>query len=343
MQKKLIALAVAGMVAAPVAMAQSNVTVYGIADAFFSYGKMGDNKRTGIDSGGLAGSRIGFRGTEDLGNGLSAVFTLEYGLNIDQNQGIGTGGLNARQQFVGLQGGFGFVGLGRQYAPGFFALRYDAGAGAPWTPQALLSGASGSTITPASPARWNNSVNYKSPNFGGLTVNAIYSLGEVNQSSNRRDQDRFGLGADYAAGPLAVGVIYHHQKNDPIVGSANNKKEWLLGGSYDFGMVKLLGSYQRDKVSDTNKIWQLGVSAPVGEMGSAYLAYGKLDHGVSSDLDARALSLGYTHAMSKRTKLYAAYTHVNNKSASGIAFNVSGAGEAGSNANTVVLGVNHAF
>ncbi|MQM30487.1 MAG: hypothetical protein CRU78_08085, partial [Candidatus Accumulibacter phosphatis] len=135
MQKKIIALAVASL-ASGAALAQTNVTMYGIADAGYVYSSGGDlsvrnfgtnnnNNPTfsGIQSGLLSSSRLGFKGTEALGNGLNAVFTLEYSLNIDNNSGVGnTGSLNARQQFVGLQSDkLGTVALGRQYAPGYLA------------------------------------------------------------------------------------------------------------------------------------------------------------------------------------------------------------------------------
>ncbi len=121
MQKKLIALAIAGLVSAP-AFAQSNVTIYGVADAYMGFGDHGANDMAAVSSGGLSGSRIGFRGAEDLGNGLKAVFTYEQGfdlddsVNSDASQGLGG---KARQSFVGLGGSFGTVSLGRQYAPGY--------------------------------------------------------------------------------------------------------------------------------------------------------------------------------------------------------------------------------
>jgi predicted porin len=127
MQKKLIALAVASL-ASGAALAQTNVTIYGIADAGYVYASgddyvPGSNTFSGIRSGLLSGSRIGFKGEEALGNGLKAIFTLEYSLEIDNNTGIGsTGGLNARQQFVGLSSDkLGTAALGRQYAPGYLA------------------------------------------------------------------------------------------------------------------------------------------------------------------------------------------------------------------------------
>ena len=139
MQKKLIALAVASL-ASGAAFAQTNVTMYGVADVGYMYstgdaGRVGNvpipgtNTFSGINSGLLAGSRLGFRGEEALGNGLKAVFTLEYSLNLDNNSGVGnTGGLNARQQYVGLShSGWGTVALGRQYhRAGFSSARVRA-------------------------------------------------------------------------------------------------------------------------------------------------------------------------------------------------------------------------
>ena len=127
MQKKLIALAVAGLVSAPV-FAQSNVTIYGVADAYMGFGNHGGNDLAAVQSGGLSGSRLGFRGAEDLGNGLKAVFTLEQGVDISNgvaSPSVGGDSVFSRQALVGLSGAFGTISLGRQYAPGF-DFQYDA-------------------------------------------------------------------------------------------------------------------------------------------------------------------------------------------------------------------------
>jgi predicted porin len=344
MQKKLIALAVAGLVSAPV-FAQSNVTVYGIADAYLGYGKADDNKFTGVNSGGMSGSRLGFKGSEDLGNGLKAVFTLEYGLNIDQNDGIGTataGGPRARQQFVGLQGGFGFIGLGRQYSPGYFVYQYDAAeAASPLSPQSILSLAAGANITPNSPARVSNAINYKSPDFGGLKVNAIYGFNEANQTGNRQQNDLFAVGADYANGPIAAGLTYS-QINDAA--SDDNKREWMLGAAYDFGMFKLAGSYQRVEnataAEDTDNVWQIGGIVPVGAAGRVHVAYGKLDAD-ADDSDVNAWTVMYTHAMSKRTTAYAGYGQIGNDDNRAVSALANGS--LGDNSRSVLVGMRHTF
>lgn len=345
MNKKLIAaLAMTALVAAPTAMAQSNVTVYGIVDAYVGYAKAGDNKRLGVDSGGLYGSRLGFRGTEDLGNGLKAVFTLEYAITVDQNEGVGGGPLRARQQFVGLQGDFGQVSLGRQYAPGYAIARYDAAGGVPFGPQALMSGAAGSTITPASPARWDNSIAYRAPKFGNLSTSAIYSLGEKNQDRNRRAGDRWAVAGDYANGPLIVGLIYQHGR-EVVPVTAEDQKDWALGASYNFGTVSLFGTYQAVDTGDTDKVWHVGGRLAVGPAGSyVFVAYGELDAD-NDDKSATAGVIGYRHALSKRTSLYTAYNAVDNESGQNRANMMPSrvTTDFGDSVSGLFLGVSHLF
>lgn len=309
MQKKLIALAVAGLVAAP-AMAQSNVTIYGVADAYFGFGSDDNNDISAIESGGLASSRIGFKGSEDLGNGLKAVFTLEQGYAIDTGKASPSVGdsVFSRQAWVGLQGSFGTVSLGRQYAPGYFVFDYDVflpGSAAAISPQSTLSNQYGMTITPNSPARWDNSVKYTG-SFDAVKVQAIYSMGKTEvAASGVSDDDKYGLSAAYANGPVNVGVIYHN------VGYASkDQSEWLIGASYDFGMAKVAGSYQAASniggiANADSKLWNLGVIVPVGG-GNVHLAYAKLDEDGTS-VDPFSYTLAYTYPFSKRTIAYAGY------------------------------------
>lgn len=306
MQKKLIALAVAGLVAAP-AMAQSNVTIYGVADAYFGFGSDNNNDISAIDSGGLAGSRIGFKGSEDLGNGLKAVFTLEQGYAIDTGAASPKvdDSVFSRQAWVGLQGSFGTVSLGRQYAPGYFLADYDALLSSKISPQSTLSGLSRMTITPNSPARWDNSVKYTG-SFDAVNVQAIYSMGkDESKDTGVNDDNKYGLSAAYANGPVNVGVIYHN-----VGYGTKDQSEWLIGASYDFGMAKVAGSYQAaSNIGGTanadSKLWNLGVIVPVGG-GNVHLAYAKLDEDGTS-ADPFSYTLAYTYPFSKRTTAYAGY------------------------------------
>ena len=368
MQKKLIALAIAGLVSAP-AFAQSNVTIYGVADAGLAYGDHGEGEFQGVLSGVLSGSRLGFKGTEDLGNGLKAVFTLEQGFDI------GTGAdspstregdsVFSRQAFVGLSGAFGTVSLGRQYAPGYWA-NYDAVLGANISPQSLLSAQTGASITPNSAARWDNSLAYTGT-FSGLTARAVYAAGaETNafdpvtgqEVFGASDDDAMGLGLDYSNGPLKVGAVYHFLKDALDVGGVtDDQQEWLLGGSYNFGVLTLAGSYQQTKNAlfidgaDVD-IYQLGVIVPVGAAGNVHVAYGEADIDAAGfDGKTAAYTIAYTHALSKRTTAYVGYMGTDNDDGLDISLvpagynSVNGVGvaEDGEKSNLVTVGLRHTF
>lgn len=333
MQKKIIALAVAGLVSGA-AFAQSNVTVYGVADGYYgrvsATGKMSNNY---FNSGGLSGSRIGLRGAEDLGGGLKAVFEYEMAFNLDNtgatanaiNDASGSNGLTGtRQSYVGLGGGFGTVVLGRLQTPGYYIGKFDALASAAISPQAVLAGKLGTTIAPSNNGRVNNAIAYLSPNFSGFSAVVAYGSGEENTTGAEKESVQ-GLGLNYENGPIGVGYVFHHVTN---VGANNvaavdmpNLSEHMIGGSYNFGVVKLLASYQNKKVSgagltspatNRDKLYQIGLVAPVGA-GNVHLAWGKLklDTTAAAD-DAKSWTLAYTHGFSKRTTGYVGYNHTSN-------------------------------
>jgi predicted porin len=338
MQKKIIALAVASL-ASGAALAQTNVTMYGIVDAGYLYSSGnqpggGTNTFSGISSGISAGNRIGFKGSEALGNGLKAVFTLEYGLDIDVNHGVGNngeGGLNARQQFVGLASDkLGTVALGRQYAPGFNAsARNSALDATDLAIQSNLSVLSGMSITPNSPARFNNSITYTSNNYSGFNFSAIYGFGEEGVNNSTSDGGKYGLGANYANGPINVDLVYQGRQNvvvgDPItattVYTGKDINEWYLGGSYDFKVVKLFASYQELYSQTTtatqtfkgSDLWTVGINAPIGA-GTASLSYGELSLDNTKMKDGSSWGAGtmYSYPLSKRTSVYAAYSYFSN-------------------------------
>jgi GBP family porin len=293
MQKKIIALAVAGLVSSA-AFAQSNVTIYGVMDLGYvnssssrpgtgAAGRANANY-SGIDSGLDAGSRIGFKGEEGLGNGLKTVFAIEYYIVPDENAGLGaapstTGaggsGSITRQAFVGLNHAkLGTVTMGRQYAPGYgAAVRNDGFGGTGYAPLGILNGAGKNTIAAGSAARINNSIAYTSPNWSGFTAAAVYGFGEgaasVASSSNgdllsQGSNGVIALGLNYANGPLNVDAVYQSRQGvrsnltgttavptiaglaTPVHSAAtgDSVNEWMLAGSYDFKVVKLFASYQ---------------------------------------------------------------------------------------------------
>ena len=331
------------------------MTIYGVADAAVGFGGHGDNDFSGVVSGVLSGSRIGFRGTEDLGNGLKAVFVLEQGFDIGNGvaspqveavegstAGNGTDSVFSRQAYVGLGGSFGTVSLGRQYAPGYF-FNYDAVLGAAVSPQSILSNNAKLTITPNSAARWNNSVAYTG-SFSGLTARAIYSMNAVETDPNPNDDDAYGLSLDYANGPLSVGGVYQVKQDN-----AEDQEEWGIGAGYDFGVVKLTGSYQAVDGLGFVKgaegdLWQVGVIVPVGAAGNVHLAYGEFDRDDLSNRGAESYSIAYTHALSKRTTAYVAYNNTENESGTNAFGLVAGsAGDLGDDSDIFAVGVRHTF
>lgn len=353
MQKKIIALAVAGLVSGA-AFAQSNVTIYGVADGYYARlsatGQMSNNH---FNSGGLSGSRLGFRGNEDLGGGLKAVFEYELAFNLDNTSGgagtainnaAGSNGLTGtRQSYVGLGGGFGTVVLGRLQTPGYYIGKFDALASAAISPQAVLVNKAGWTIAPNNNGRVNNSVAYMSPTFSGFSAVVAYGSGEEN-IQNAEKESVTGLGLNYANGPLAVGYVYHRVGNVGANNVANaafpNLTENMIGASYDFGVAKVLGSWQNKKVTGTatDKLWQLGVVAPVGA-GNVHFAYGKLDMDAANS-DAKSWTLAYTHGFSKRTTGYVGYNRTTNSSAQNAGILTPAAG---GSSNAFVTGLRHTF
>ena len=397
MQKKLIALAVISL-ASGAALAQTNVTVYGIADVGYVYSSgnpgrdpftgmkiPGKSKFSGLSGSGItAGNRLGFKGEEALGNGLKAVFTLEYGLNLDDNSGLGnTGGLNARQQFVGLASKFGTLSLGRQYAPGFNATaNNDALEATDMALQSNLSVYAGNSITPNSPARYNNSIAYTSNNLAGFTISAIYGFGETRDvftgSYNDKlvstsDNGKVGFGINYANGPINLDAVYQSRQNvtfgvpsalQSTLGLGKDINEWYLGGSWDFKVVKAYASYQaldnnnRGTIplpvgcclAKSNDIWTVGLSAPVLSNGLVGISYGRLsvDNRNAPDGDSWGWGAMYQYNLSKRTALYVAYTYLNNDRYSvpvqtQVAGDGAGIGALGESNYTFGTGIRHSF
>lgn len=356
MQKKIIALAIAGL-ASTAAFAQTNVTVYGIADAFYgNFSAKGTDGFSGINSGGLSGSRLGFRGTEDLGNGLKAVFEYELAFNIDNTgttagainstNGVGGNGLTGtRQSFVGLSSNYGTVVAGRLQTPGYYVGKFDALASAAISPQAILAANRGVTIAPSNNGRVNNAAAYLSPNFSGFSAVAAYGFGEETVNNTERESV-LGLGLNYAAGPVAVGYVYHKVTNvgaNNVAGAQfNDLKEHMIGASYDFGVVKLLASYQNvdvtNVINDKDKIWQVGAVVPVGK-GNVHAAYGKLSRDIAS-ADSKSWTVAYTHGLSKRTTAYVGYNSTSNDTLANAGILTPAAG---GKSRGAVMGLRHSF
>ncbi|AMO99016.1 gram-negative porin family protein [Collimonas arenae] len=264
MKKSLIALAVLGAIAGA-AQAQSSVTIYGIVDTGVVYSNPVLNTTTGntgskfsVNSGIIQGSRLGFKGVEDLGGGLKALFQLEAGFSNDTGALQGDKGsttLFRRKSVVGLGGNFGSVLLGRQTD-----ILDDVSQWTSVQDFGGVTGAVGHNLDRLEGTRTNNSIRYNTPDVSGFTASAIYGFGETaGQTSSGQS---FGLGGQYANGPLGLFAAYYQSKlgTTPSDVSLTNSapafvgnpgdtalKTFSLGASYQAGPARLYGNWSRVK------------------------------------------------------------------------------------------------
>ena len=316
MNKKLIALC-AALSLGGFAHAQSSVQLAGLVDAFAGSKRMsGDAARQAVvGSGGMTTSWFGMTGSEDLGGGLKANFALTSFFQADTGvQGRFTGDtLFSRDANVSLSGGFGAVMLGRGMAPNFLPtiLFNPYGDSFVFSPLVLhanvpLFNGTGWGATTPSDTGWSNQIKYTTPNMGGLTMNLHYQFGEL-KSATSSGKKNVGVNALYSSGPLALTGFYERAEvSNPVVTAlASTKDNWMLGGSYDAGVVKGFVTYGEAEVKTTRikgKTTTLGASAPMG--GGKFLAAWantKMTSGAKRD----TVSLGYDYSFSKRTDVYA--------------------------------------
>lgn len=312
MQKKLIALAVAGAAAgfmsAPV-LAQSQVTLYGTFDAGIrnvdNVNGAGDNLLSMDSAGTYNSNRWGMTGSEDLGNGMKANFTLEGGFMSGTGVGSISGGLFGRKQIVGLSGGWGRLDLGRNYTTIFYTTGAYDPFGYKYTGIIPIAGLDG--------ARRNNDIQYTSVNLNGFTVRAEHALGEVVGDNSASATNEAGL--SYANGPLNLGLAYGSQKNAT---NTLTTKQWTLGGGYNFDPFKVMAGYHIKKADqagggtfDTRNVW-IGGRYQMAGANALSLAYydTNFDSPVANaDGKSKLWILGFVHNLSKRTELYADIDH----------------------------------
>ncbi|MBP8264975.1 MAG: porin [Zoogloea sp.] len=362
MQKKLIALAVAGL-ASTGAFAQANVTVYGVADASFDVVKtsnaasdLGNTTRVSTNS-----SLIGFKGAEALGNGLTAVFQYESGVGFDNAGALGA----TRDSFVGVAGGFGTVVLGNLTGPTRAlggAVDVNVGATGIGANSALLGKlgnnlvnttdsngnyagggacARSSTCTSIFDTRWKNAVAYVSPTFAGLSATVAYVANENktfhNVGVDAANTTGYDAGLKYANGPVMAAVTYNAVSLGNDAGT--NVSDFRVGGVYDFGMASVRALFDRARAnhfggsSVSQNVFGLGGTfnvTPAGKLlAQAYFARDLKVDGSSNgfkDTGAKLFEIGYEHSLSKRTMLKAVYAHLNNDDGAAYDFGINAVG-----------------
>jgi predicted porin len=330
MKKTLLTALALGFVAGGVS-ARSNVIIYGVADAGLvreSGGPAGAT--TNISSGVSSGNRLGFKGKEDLGGGVSAVFLLENGYNIDTgSQGQG-GLLFGRQAYVGLTGAMGTLTIGRQYSPHYKLLRDVA------DPFSIgLAGNAANVIV--SNTRVDNAVEYVSPKFGGVYADIMIGAGEVAGDTARNRT--LGASVGYAQGPLHV-ALSHHQRNNAV--ATDRTRNLMLVAKYGFSMAEVNVGYVRNRalLDAKSEDMLIGVTVPLGA-GRILASYIRHDDSTPANRDADQWAIGYVYKLSKRSELYAAYGHIGNEQ--GAQFKVGNGTDAGSGNSAANLGIKHVF
>ena len=352
MQKKLIALAIAGLSGA--AFAQSNVTLYGVADASFDVISVsGGSPANKADTPNFTrvstnGSYIGFRGTENLGNGMNAMFQLESNANFDSGGGLDT----KRDSFVGLNGNFGTVLLGNLTGPTrALGTRLDVNTGDTIGSNTALLGKLGGALSTwdgkrstatgsVFDTRFTNSVAYVTPSFSGFQATAAYVANENKSDAPgaKINTTAYDVGANYTNGPVFIGGTFSQVKdrNDlpgfgllgALGGTDQKATEWRLGGMYDFGVATVRALYARTKGEITGgdikqNVWGIGGTYNVttnGRLTAQYYNAGDLNISSSlcgvgcsdKDTGAKFFSIGYEHSLSKRTMLKAIYSYLKN-------------------------------
>jgi Outer membrane protein (porin) len=344
MKKTLLAAALA-LGFAGVAQAETSVTLYGILDGGIGYQQIkGDGfktRKTGMINGVQSGNRWGLRGTEDLGNGLQAVFQLESGFDLGTGNSAQGGRLFGRQATLGLRSdAWGQLDLGRQSNIGS---KYF-GAIDPFA-QGFGQANIGTTFGSVNTVRWDNMVMYQTPSFSGFQFGVGYSFNTngaqrssleiddvVDLSEGDRNNRGITTGIRYANGPLAVALSYEQEK----LGATDvSVRAYQIGAAYDFEVVKVSAAFGQTRngmfgagigsldgsidlspadgaTLDGLKYNQylVGLSAPLGAgkiLASWQMADPRSNPDVAPDADLdkmQVYSLGYTYDLSKRTNVY---------------------------------------
>lgn len=338
------------------ACAQSSVTLFGVVDTVVQKGSGSVADTMQMGSGGGYASRLGFRGTEDLGGGLWAGFWLESGVSVNSgagtttntnNQSTGTtggGGLTfGRRATVSLGGSWGELRLGRDYSPQYYnRFTYDPygnnGVGASQTNVGSLT---------ALINRVSNSVAYHLPSdLGGVYGVAEYYMGQNASNAGATKNDGTGGGVRLGWKNQAFDVAAAHATTKyATTTTAGNITSTNIGGRYDFNAFSVMGGYFRDKVDTTAGItgkgpqiagiWRVGV----GEVKAMYSSYKTTAVG---NPESKKISLGYVHNLSKRTAVYGTYAQVNNSGGATTSLNNS-ITAANKSSSGFDLGIRHSF
>jgi GBP family porin len=331
------------------ACAQSSLILYGIVDASLQWNEQytsspgGQASAWSIDSGYQSGSRFGLRGSEPLGRGISAFFTLEGGFDLSTGTSTQSGTLFGRQAWAGLQGGFGSVVLGRIATPSSQTGSFDMFSAIDPFGAGFGINTLGSTFVAANSLREDNAVLYVSPDCGGFKGAAGYSFnrGGAETAPQGSNSPAATFAAAYGSGPFYVVATYDWLGYpDPGSTTSNaglpDEKLFQIGATWDFKVVKVYGAYASQSnisavragvsiappsglTSYDNQAWMLGITAPLvgGQLSISYQSsdgdstvYQTAAGTASFEPDYSVWGFGYQYPLSRRTNWYVGYGQV---------------------------------
>lgn len=304
--------------------AETDVSFYGLLDVWAGSleSPAANDGTTQLGSGGMSTSFLGLTIVHPLTDDLKAIAGVEMFFRPDTGDSGRYGGdeFFARGAYIGLDGGFGQVKAGRNTAPYFLPVVFtnpfgDSFVFSPSILHTYAGGVSGPTVGDSG---WSNSVSYTTPDMSGLRATAVYAFGEREGTSSG---DKIGGNLIYRSGPMLLTLSAYDAAPNNSAGELGgfgalgptDQKGMLVGGAYDFGVVKAFGQYQMldtdvaggDFETDT---YQLGVSVPVGP-GSVLASYALSDFTGVVDTERKTLSLGYNWLITKKVDLYAVAMH----------------------------------
>lgn len=335
------------------ALAQSNVAFYGVMDLGVSVDRGGlAGPSTRVTSGMATQSRWGFKGSEELGDGLAAFFVIEGGIHADTGTSTQNNTLFGRNTAVGLRGGFGAVSLGLQDTPLFTTLNVVV--------DPLRNGIIRSNNLMSSTGfRTGNSILFKSKDFSGFSGDLMYVAGEV--AGDAAAQRAVGGSFGYTKGPLNARLAFHLRNNDTALVKTNeDARNLLLGANYDFGPAKGFFGYGVNKglnsspLNNTSAVFSsaipvastdsadllLGASVPFG-LSTVVATYVRKDDKTVRNQDAQQLGVAYVYAFSKRTDVYTSYALIRNRN--GASYTEGNSEEPGTGNRQFTTGLRHRF
>ncbi|REE23415.1 MULTISPECIES: porin [unclassified Paraburkholderia] len=377
MKKSLIVVAVAASFAS-VAHAQSSVTLYGLLDAGLTYtSNVNHNAKWAAGSGGINQSMFGLRGSEDLGGGLKAIFTLESGFNINNGKFANNNGMFNRQAFVGLSSAqFGTVTLGRQYdaAQDYLAPLTATGS---WGGTYFAHPFNNDNLNTNGGYAVNNSIKYSSANYAGFSFGGTY--GFSNQAGAFANNREYSVGAAYQWQGLHLGAAYAQQNNpgagntgasdgsyvNTLAGNVGNfrQREFGVAGSYAFGPATVglawtqsrsdnfVGGQQSLRANNYEVNGKYNLTPALG-LGVAYTftdgkGYGVGANGGSESVRYHQIGVQADYSLSRRTDVYAQAVYQHAMGDGGVASIYSGDNtqlpSSSKNQTAATVGLRHRF